>query len=53
MDFSGGSALYSPKYFMDHNVVVVSMNYRLGPLGFLNTGESIVRYMCVIKCLLC
>ncbi|XP_021945977.1 venom carboxylesterase-6 isoform X2 [Folsomia candida] len=39
---SGGSALYSPKYFMDHNVVVVSMNYRLGPLGFLNTGESIV-----------
>lgn len=28
---------------MDHDIVLVSMNYRLASLGFLNTGDDIVR----------
>lgn len=28
-----------PDYILDHDVVLVSMNYRLGVLGFLSTGD--------------
>ncbi|XP_049816939.1 esterase E4-like [Aethina tumida] len=28
-----------PQYFMDRDVVLVTMNYRLGSLGFLSTGD--------------
>ncbi|XP_044020503.1 esterase E4-like [Aphidius gifuensis] len=28
-----------PDYLLDHDVVLVSMNYRLGVLGFLSTGD--------------
>lgn len=32
--FLDGSALiYGPRFFMDHDVVVVVPHYRLGPLG--------------------
>lgn len=32
--FLDGSALiYGPKFFMDHDVVIVVPHYRLGPLG--------------------
>lgn len=34
--FIGGSSstyLYSPDFFMDQDVVLVTFNYRLGPLG--------------------
>lgn len=35
-DFSGGSAgEYHPKTLLDHNIIVVTINYRLGPYGFL------------------
>lgn len=30
------------QFLMDYNVVFVSFNYRLGPLGFLSTGDDIV-----------
>lgn len=36
--FVGGSAqssMYNPKYLVQEEVVVVTVNYRLGPLGFL------------------
>ena len=32
---------YSPKFFMDKDIVFVSMNYRLGILGFLTTGDLV------------
>ncbi|CAB3388463.1 Hypothetical predicted protein [Cloeon dipterum] len=35
---SGSTFLYGPKYLLDHPVVLVTMNYRLGMLGFLNLG---------------
>ncbi|XP_071439111.1 esterase E4-like [Hetaerina americana] len=39
---SGGSELYGPDYFLDENIVLVTMNYRLGALGFLSTGDEVV-----------
>ncbi|XP_069688902.1 esterase E4-like [Periplaneta americana] len=39
---SGSSELYKPTYLLDHNVVLVTLNYRLGPLGFLSTGDKIL-----------
>ena len=37
---SGTYADYGPQHFMDKNVVVVTMNYRLGPFGFLSMGSE-------------
>lgn len=37
--FSSGND-YGPKYFMDQNVILVTFNYRLGALGFLNVGDD-------------
>ncbi|XP_028982057.1 esterase E4-like [Diachasma alloeum] len=39
---SGSSQLYSPKFLLDHDIVLVTMNYRLGPLGFLSTADDVV-----------
>lgn len=33
---------YGPHYFMPYNVVIVAINYRVGPFGFLSTGDSVV-----------
>ena len=35
--FAGSSSpsFYGPDYFMDYDVILVAINYRLGPLGFL------------------
>lgn len=30
---SGGYSLYGPQYFMDEDVIIVAINYRIGPLG--------------------
>ncbi|XP_035704166.1 venom carboxylesterase-6 isoform X2 [Folsomia candida] len=39
---SGGSNIYRPKYFMDEDVVLVTLNYRLASFGFLNTGDGVI-----------
>lgn len=33
--------MYGPYFFMDEDIVLVTINYRLGPLGFLSTGDEI------------
>lgn len=38
----GGMRLYGPKYLMDKDVVLVTMNYRIGILGFLSTEDEIL-----------
>jgi carboxylesterase type B len=38
----GGSDFYGPKYFMKKEVVLVTINYRLGPMGFLSTEDEIL-----------
>ncbi|CRL03418.1 CLUMA_CG016445, isoform A [Clunio marinus] len=37
---SGDTIDYGPKYLMEEGVIVVTINYRLGALGFLNTGDK-------------
>lgn len=39
---NGGSTLYGPRFILDKDVVLVTMNYRLGPLGFLSTGDDVL-----------
>ena len=38
--FSGQSINFGPQYLLDKDIVLVTINYRLGALGFLNTGDS-------------
>ncbi|XP_026738628.1 venom carboxylesterase-6-like [Trichoplusia ni] len=38
----GEGSFYDPSHIMDTDMVVVTLNYRLGPLGFLSTGDTIV-----------
>ncbi|KYB29071.1 Esterase-6-like Protein [Tribolium castaneum] len=41
--FIGGactSSICGPEFFIDYNVVVVTINYRLGPFGFLSTQDT-------------
>ncbi|CAL8109732.1 unnamed protein product [Orchesella dallaii] len=40
---SGSANVYKGAYFMDEDVVLVTLNYRLGALGFLTTGDTVVR----------
>lgn len=37
---SGAGGLYGSYYLLDQNVVLVTVNFRLGPFGFLSTGNS-------------
>lgn len=37
---SGARLSIGPEYFLDHDVILVSANYRLGPLGFLSTEDQ-------------
>ncbi|XP_026327750.1 esterase FE4-like [Hyposmocoma kahamanoa] len=38
----GSGSFYDPGHLMDKDLVVVTFNYRLGPLGFLSTGDEVV-----------
>lgn len=40
MSGSGNSDLYSPEYIVQEEVIVVTINYRLGALGFLYLPEE-------------
>ncbi len=40
---SGSPALYGPEYFMEQpNLILVALNYRLGPLGFLGMNDDVL-----------
>ena len=42
-EFVDGTASdYGPDFFMDHDVILITINYRLGVLGFLNTEDGTV-----------
>ncbi|XP_046742019.1 venom carboxylesterase-6-like [Diprion similis] len=36
---AGHSEFYNAKFLLDHDVILVTMNFRLGPLGFLSTED--------------
>ncbi|XP_055677254.1 juvenile hormone esterase [Lutzomyia longipalpis] len=36
---SGVSYFYGPDFLMEHRIIYVAANFRLGPLGFLSTGN--------------
>ncbi|CAL8090392.1 unnamed protein product [Orchesella dallaii] len=38
----GGSNFAGPKYFMDEDVILITLNYRLGVFGFLSTGDEVI-----------
>ncbi|XP_037955973.1 venom carboxylesterase-6-like [Teleopsis dalmanni] len=37
---SGNTFLYGPDYLVSEDIVLVTLNYRLGPLGFLTAGPD-------------
>ncbi|XP_067618115.1 carboxylic ester hydrolase isoform X2 [Eurosta solidaginis] len=37
---SGNAFMYGPDYLVAENIVLVTLNYRLGPLGFLTAGPD-------------
>ncbi|XP_049828979.1 venom carboxylesterase-6-like [Schistocerca gregaria] len=39
---SGDITNFCPDHMMDHELVLVTFNYRLGPLGFLSTGDTVL-----------
>ncbi|XP_048505716.1 esterase E4-like [Athalia rosae] len=38
---SGSSLTYGPQYILDKDVVLVTINYRLGVFGFLSSGDEV------------
>jgi len=36
----GNDLVYGPDFFIKEGVILVTMNYRLGPFGFLSTGDN-------------
>ena len=39
---SNSYAFYGPQHFTERDVIIVSINYRLGPFGFFSMGNDIV-----------
>lgn len=37
---SGDALMFGPEHLIEEDVVIVTLNYRLGALGFLNTGDT-------------
>lgn len=40
MESSGDTDVLGPEFYIEENVVYVSLNYRLGVFGFLNSGDQ-------------
>ena len=40
MSQSSNSTFFNPGFLLDKNIILVTMNYRLGILGFLSTGDE-------------
>lgn len=40
MSGTGIRSSFGPDYFLDQDIILVTANYRLGPLGFLSTEEE-------------
>ncbi|XP_012252139.2 venom carboxylesterase-6-like [Athalia rosae] len=38
---AGHSDFYNAKFLLDHDVILVTLNFRLGPLGFLSTEDLV------------
>ena len=38
----GTSSKYGAKFLMDRDLILVTFNYRVGPFGFLSTGDNVV-----------
>ncbi|XP_018568324.1 acetylcholinesterase isoform X2 [Anoplophora glabripennis] len=39
---SGVVQIFKPQFYVEHNIVVVTMNYRLAVLGFLTTEDGVI-----------
>ena len=39
---SGKPSDFGPEFIMNKNIILVMVNYRLGALGFLSTGDSVI-----------
>nr|AIY68353.1 esterase [Leptinotarsa decemlineata] len=39
---SGAYQYWDPKFFIDAGIIVVTMNYRFGPFGFLTTADDVI-----------
>ncbi|XP_059469513.1 juvenile hormone esterase-like [Neocloeon triangulifer] len=37
---SGSTEMYGPEFLLDHDIVLVTLNFRLSTLGFLNLGTT-------------
>lgn len=37
---TGSVSTFRPDYFLEHDVILVTANYRVGPLGFLSTEDE-------------
>jgi len=38
---SGGTQMYGPQYLLDKDIILVTINFRLGILGFLSTEDAV------------
>ena len=45
---SGQASMYGPEHLMDRDVILVTVSYRLGPLGFFSLGKI---YYSQINCI--
>ncbi|XP_066593320.1 carboxylic ester hydrolase [Prorops nasuta] len=39
---AGHSEFYGPKFLLDHDMVLVTLNFRLGPLGFISMEDMVI-----------